>query len=206
MQVIYGQLKLIQVQWVNVLFNILLGDDYLRGKLRTLLLPSLGNRIGPGTRIRGGSNFAGGGLSTTENCFINRDVYMNFTESIKLGKNVTVGYGVSSITAHHELGSKNARAGVVAGNLISISDGVWIGANSTILPGITIGSGSVVAAGCVVTQNILEHSLVAGIPGQIVRSFDEADLSNTLESLSLQNSNSEIQQVIACRNQTQSST
>lgn len=177
MKVLYEQLKRIYVHWINGLGNAFLGDDYLGVRLRVILLASLGNRIGARTSIRGGSYFAGGGLSTAENCFINRGVYMDFTESITLGKNVIVGHGVSFITAHHEMGDEDARADVTVGKPISIGDGAWIGANVTILPGITIGSGVVVAAGCIVTRNIPVNTLVAGIPGKVIRSLDEAGTS-----------------------------
>ena len=50
---------------------------------------------------------------------------------------------------------------------IKISDDVWIGANAVILPGVTIGRHSVIAAGAVVTRDVLPNSLVAGVPAVI---------------------------------------
>jgi len=47
-----------------------------------------------------------------------------------------------------------------------IADDVSIGANATILPGIHVGRGSIIAAGCLVTSNVPEWSLVKGIPGR----------------------------------------
>lgn len=44
-----------------------------------------------------------------------------------------------------------------------------IGARSIILPGITIGDSSVVAAGAVVTKNVLSNTMVAGNPARIIR-------------------------------------
>jgi acetyltransferase-like isoleucine patch superfamily enzyme len=51
----------------------------------------------------------------------------------------------------------------------TIEDDCWIGANATILPGVTIGSHSVVAAGAVVTNNVPPHSLVGGVPAKIIK-------------------------------------
>ena len=50
-----------------------------------------------------------------------------------------------------------------------IEDGVSIGANSTILPGVVIGEGSFIAAGSVVTKNVPPWSLVKGAPGKVYR-------------------------------------
>ena len=49
-----------------------------------------------------------------------------------------------------------------------VDDGASIGANATILCGITIGRNAMVAAGAVVTKNVPAHALVAGVPAKIV--------------------------------------
>ena len=52
---------------------------------------------------------------------------------------------------------------------VVIGDGCWIGANVTILKGVTIGEGSVVAAGAVVTKSCEPYSILAGIPAKVLR-------------------------------------
>ena len=54
---------------------------------------------------------------------------------------------------------------------ITIGNGCWIGANATILGGVTIGDGAVVAAGAVVTQNVDANTLVGGVPCKVIRSL-----------------------------------
>lgn len=56
---------------------------------------------------------------------------------------------------------------------ISIGDNVFIGANSTILPGITIGNNSIVGANSVVTKDIPENVVVAGNPAHVICSLEE---------------------------------
>ena len=52
---------------------------------------------------------------------------------------------------------------------VQIEDGVWLGANVTILKGVTIGRGSVVAAGAVVTRSCPPYSIIGGVPAKIIR-------------------------------------
>lgn len=52
---------------------------------------------------------------------------------------------------------------------ITIESDVWIGANATILKGVTIGRGSIVAAGSVVTGSVAPYSIVGGIPARKLR-------------------------------------
>ncbi|EOE6054298.1 acyltransferase [Vibrio cholerae] len=50
-----------------------------------------------------------------------------------------------------------------------IKKGASIGANSTILPGITIGSNAMIGAGSVVTKNVPDNAVVIGNPAKIIR-------------------------------------
>ena len=52
---------------------------------------------------------------------------------------------------------------------VVIGDDVWIGANAVILPGVTIGRHCVVAAGAVVTKDVPDNSVVAGVPAKILK-------------------------------------
>jgi len=54
------------------------------------------------------------------------------------------------------------------GNII-IGDYVWIGANVLINPGITIGNNSVIGANSVVTKEVLENTIVGGVPAKLIR-------------------------------------
>lgn len=52
---------------------------------------------------------------------------------------------------------------------ISIENHVWIGANVTILKGVSIGRGSVIAAGSLVTRDVPPGKLAAGVPARVLR-------------------------------------
>jgi acetyltransferase-like isoleucine patch superfamily enzyme len=52
---------------------------------------------------------------------------------------------------------------------ITIKNNAWICMGAIICPGVTIGENSVVAAGAVVTKDVPDHSLVAGVPAKIIK-------------------------------------
>ena len=56
---------------------------------------------------------------------------------------------------------------------IEVMNNVFIGANSTILPNVRIGSNVIIAAGSVVTKDIPDNSVVAGVPAHVIETFDE---------------------------------
>ena len=55
---------------------------------------------------------------------------------------------------------------------VVIGKNVWIGANSTILPGVTIGDNSVIGAGSTIIEDVPAYSLVAGNPAKILKQYD----------------------------------
>lgn len=85
-----------------------------------------------------------------------------FPERIEIGDNTIIGYN-STILAHEYL-THEYRLGTVR-----IGSHVMIGANSTILPGVTIGDHAVVAAGTVVHKDVLPGQMVGGNPMRVIR-------------------------------------
>lgn len=55
---------------------------------------------------------------------------------------------------------------------IIIEDDVWIGANAVITAGVHIGTHSVVAAGSIVTKDVPEFSIVAGVPAKVIKKIE----------------------------------
>ncbi|MEQ9580795.1 MAG: CatB-related O-acetyltransferase, partial [Arenibacter sp.] len=64
----------------------------------------------------------------------------------------------------------------------AIGNDVWIGYNTTIMPGLTIGDGAIIASNSTVTKDVEPYSVVGGNPAQLIRKrFSEADISKLLE-------------------------
>ncbi len=55
---------------------------------------------------------------------------------------------------------------------VIIGDGYWIGADSTIIGGVTVGEGAVIAAGAVVTEDVEPNTLVGGVPAWEIKNLD----------------------------------
>jgi acetyltransferase-like isoleucine patch superfamily enzyme len=124
---------------------------------------------GKHTVIDRGVTILGSNIKFGSGCYINRNCFFDLTGNITIGNNVTVGHGVSFVTAVHEIGSPEKRAGKAHGDPIVVEDGAWIGANATILPGVTVGAGSIIAACAVVTKSVQPNTVVAGIPAKRIR-------------------------------------
>ncbi len=66
---------------------------------------------------------------------------------------------------------------------ILIGNDVWIGANAIIVSGVSIGDGAVIAAGAVVTKNVLPYAIMGGNPARVIRfRFDQETIKELLES------------------------
>lgn len=54
-------------------------------------------------------------------------------------------------------------------HLVKIGNDVWIGCNVLIMPGVNIGDGSIVASGALVTKDVPDYSIVAGVPAKVIK-------------------------------------
>jgi acetyltransferase-like isoleucine patch superfamily enzyme len=81
---------------------------------------------------------------------------------------------ISGQSHHYEDISKNFLRQGIQTDQVVIGKNVWIGANSSILPGVTIGDNSVIGAGSTIIEDVPPYSVVVGNPAKIVRQYDSA--------------------------------
>lgn len=136
------------------------------GTDRARVVLGASTRVLDGTRIFGPASVGAG-------TFLNRDVYIRPRTTI--GVDVSVGPFARFVTETHDIGPADNRTGAGRTEPIVIGDGCWIGADVTVLGGVTVGPGSVVAAGSVVIRDVPPNSLVAGVPARVVRALDGPD-------------------------------
>jgi len=115
-----------------------------------------------------------GGLSVGDECFLGDDCLLDLAEEIRLEDQVTLAERVLILT-HTNVGYRDhplqAHFPAMSAS-VTIGRGSFIGANATILPGLTIGPRSFVAAGSVVTRDVPPSTLMAGVPARKVRTLD----------------------------------
>ena len=90
---------------------------------------------------------------------------------VTIGSHVNLAQGIVTTALNHNFEDTSLlidEQGVSTKPVI-IGDDVWIGANAVILPGVTIGSHVVVAAGAVVTKDVPDGCIVAGVPAKILK-------------------------------------
>lgn len=100
-----------------------------------------------------------------KNVFINHGLTCMARGGIEIEDNVMIGPNVSLLTANHELDNHM----VLLVGKVTVKKNAWIGANSTILPGVTIGENAVVAGGAVVTKDVEPNTVVGGNPAKIIK-------------------------------------
>jgi len=135
--------------------------------------------------VKIGNNFRSGhNVLIRENTEIGDNVLVGTNSVIdgdcKIGNNVSIQTGVY-ITRYTTIGDgvflgplcvttndKYMKYGAVLKGPV-IKRGARIGANATIMPGITIGENAVVGAGAVVTKNVKPNEIVTGIPARVIK-------------------------------------
>ena len=150
-----------QSTWVNS----------IRGALKTEIVGCGHITIGRFLMSRGPlylKSVDGGQLTIGENVFFNHNCSITCAENIAIGNHCMFANNLVIVDHDHKIGTDGV-TGTLISKPIVIEDRVWCGANVTITKGVHIGKGAVVAAGAVVTKDVPERAMVAGVPARIIR-------------------------------------
>ena len=111
-------------------------------------------------------------LSVGDNVSIQPLCYLDAGGGISIGNDVSIARNVSIIAFNHKFDDLSVpiKDQGVERKEITIKDNVWIGVNSVLLAGVTVNSGCVIGAGSVVTHDIAENSIAAGVPAKVIKS------------------------------------
>jgi acetyltransferase-like isoleucine patch superfamily enzyme len=104
-----------------------------------------------------------------KNVFINFDCVFLDLGGITIEDNVLIAPKVSLLTEGHPTSIEERHS--LIPKPIHIKKNAWIGADVTILPGVTIGENSVVAAGAVVSKDVPDNTIVGGIPAKFLKTI-----------------------------------
>ena len=89
--------------------------------------------------------------------------------TITIDDNVQIAANVQLISNNHDPYERN----VITCKPVHICKGAWVGAGSTILPGITVGKHAIVGAASVVTKDVPNYAVAVGNPAKVIKYLDK---------------------------------
>ena len=143
-----------------------------RNAILNQLIPNLGNNC---TILSPFITDYGCYCSIGHDTFINHNAYLMDGGGITIGHHCFIGPNCGMYTAIHPMLAEERNQGLEKALPIVIGDNCWIGADVTILPGVTIGSNTIIGAKSVVTKDIPDHVLALGNPCHVLRPITEDD-------------------------------
>jgi len=100
-----------------------------------------------------------------EDTKIGDNAFLDGRAPLRIGKHVDIASQVLIYNSEHDINEEGFKA---IEEEVEIGDYVFIGPRAIILPGVKIGRGAVVAAGAVVTKDVPEFAIVAGVPAKVI--------------------------------------
>lgn len=130
--------------------------------IRVCLLRLFGAKIGKGVVIKPGVNIKyPWNLSIGDYSWIGENVWIDNLAKVKIGNNVCVSQGAMLLCGNHDY--KRPTFDLMVKPIV-IEDGAWVGAQSTVCPGITMHSHSVLAVGSIASKDLMPYSIYRGNP------------------------------------------
>lgn|SRR5574344_8541 len=106
-----------------------------------------------------------------KNVFVNAGCHFQDQGGIWIDDGCLIGHNCVMATLNH--GFLPEQRQNLTHKPIVLKKGVWIGANCTILGGVTIGENAIVAAGSVVNKDVPDNMIVGGVPAKVIKSIKE---------------------------------
>jgi acetyltransferase-like isoleucine patch superfamily enzyme len=113
-------------------------------------------------------------LLIEENVSFARDVRIMGVGGTQIKKDTMIASGVAILTTTHDSRAKVMR-GTGIHKPVTVGQSVWIGANATILPGVTIHNNAIVGAGAVVTKDVKKGEVVANQYAKVIKTRNFSD-------------------------------
>ena len=166
--------------------NIALGHGVYLDENTYLHACAKGISIGEGTYVMYGAvlhvyNFRGiphSGITIGKQSLIGEYSVIRGQGGVVIGDRVYAAPHVQIMAVNHVFDDPTkpfVEQGITAEGII-IEDDVWLGAGAIVMDGVRIGKGAVVAAGAVVTHDLPEHTLAAGVPAQVIKEISNEEI------------------------------
>lgn len=109
-------------------------------------------------------------LEVGSDVMINENCYLHCVGGVKIGDWVRIAPGAKIFTWNHRFEDAAVPIKRQGGDVraVEIGEDVWIGTDAVVVPGVRIGRGAVVGAGAVVTRDVPDLAVVAGVPARVI--------------------------------------
>ena len=129
------------------------------------------------TLICSGESSSQAKIQIAANTYVNRNTVIDAIALIQIGRDCAIGPNCYLTDHDHGLDSRfpPLQQPMVAKKTV-IGDGVWLGANVTVLKGVQIGNNAVIGAGSVVTKDVPKNAIAVGVPAKVLRIKNNSNL------------------------------
>ena len=105
-------------------------------------------------------------LELGDRCWLGENCWIDNLDKVVIGSNVCISQGVLLLTGNHDytissMPYRNAP--------IKIEDGAWVGAKTTICPGVTVHRNAILTVGSVATKDMQQNGIYQGNPAVKIR-------------------------------------
>lgn len=158
--------------------DMVIEQDRRNSAIPLLDMKDIPARIEPGAIIREQ-------VEIGKNAVIMMGAILNIGAQVGEGTMIDMGAvlgGRATVGANCHIGAGTVLAGVIepaSADPVVIEDNVFIGANAVVIEGVRVGQGAVIAAGSVVIQDVPANTVVAGVPGRVIKEKDAATNGKT---------------------------
>ena len=160
-----GVIKRTLWYFTNILFFINPLNPVISLKVRILRM--FGAKIGNNVCIKPSVNIKyPWNLTIGDNVWVGENVWIDNLAKVTIRDNVCISQGALLLCGNHNY--KKTTFDLIVGE-INIEEGAWVGAKSTVCPGVTLHSHSILAVGSIATKDIEPYCIYQGNPAKKVR-------------------------------------
>ena len=160
-----GVLKTTIWYFVNALLVRASWNPFL--SIKIALLRAFGGKIGKGLVIKNKVIIKSPwNLAVGDDCWLGEDCWIDNLDKVVIGSNVCISQGALLLTGNHDYTISSMPYRNAA---IRIEDGAWIGAKTTVCPGVTVHRNAILTVGSVATKDMEENAIYQGNPAVKIR-------------------------------------
>lgn len=160
-----GFLKTIAWYFVNALLVRASWNPFM--KIKVVLLRAFGAKIGKGLVIKNNVVIKSPwNLTVGDNCWLGEDCWIDNLDKVIIGNDVCISQGAMLLTGNHDytvssMPYRNAS--------VTVEDGAWIGAKTTVCPGVSVHRNAILTVGSVATKDLEANGIYQGNPAVKIR-------------------------------------